>query len=125
MEIVRFLGSMLLLYVLVQCAGSINRATVQKYGYAPISVTTVLLTMTPYALVISVLAIMEESPFSALGLLLLCVPAMLGLFHAIRVRTSAMTALVASVFLLTTGVLMVAVFPLMREREESVLGTQY
>ena len=120
MEVLSFAASLALLFLLVQSGRMINRASLERYGYASVTLTTAVMAMVPYVLMISGLFLLEKDPLLGMGISVLSLPAVLCLYHHIRVRTSPVFALIPALYLMSTALFMVVVLPLMKEKNITV-----
>jgi len=115
-ELFRVALSFSLMLLLVATGRQINAYGMHRYRFKPVTLPLALLALSVWIFPVLGVSLLAAAPVPGLMLMLSAIPAILWLFHDIRLRSDVAFAFAATVYLIAANVLIVAVLPLMRER---------
>ena len=103
MEITIFAGALAFVVLMVWLSKALNRYSEEKYGYAPIGLSTIFLGMIPYLLIIVGFLFQDNDPMNLSMAIFFAFLSVMGLFYWILKRSSVMVAAGAIIILIVAG----------------------
>ena len=103
MEITIFAGALAFVVLMVWLSKALNRYSEEKYGYAPIGLSTIFLGMIPYLLIIVGFLFQDNDPMNLSMAIFFAFLSVMGLFYWILKRSSVMVAAGAIIILMVAG----------------------
>jgi len=103
MEVQILAGALAFLVLMVWLSKTLNRHSEMEYGYTPIGITTILLAMIPYVLIIAGFIFAKNGSDNLTFAILFAAISAGGLFWWIAHRSSVMVGVGATILLLLIG----------------------
>ena len=116
-ELLRAALSFLLLYLLVKTGKRLNTFGEEHYGFRPVAPPHALLAILFWIFPVVGFNLLPHAPVLGMMLTVAVIPTILSLFHSVRLKSGIGFALAVTTYLVAANILLVAVLPLMRDRD--------